>query len=128
MVEVAAFDPGLAAFQGSDQFQGVFRYDFLVKRILRIHTHQRAFAAKFHATNATHFHFVAQAGVLHRLLKFLFDAFRIGRHAAGRHAAANDRLFAGGPFLLGNRVEVINYHLTSILSIWRPRFRGFAVA
>ena len=68
-----------------------------------------------------------QTGVLHRLFKFLFDAFRMGRHAAGRQAATNDGFLAAGPLLRGNRIEFINDHLTSILSIGRPRF-GFAVA
>ena len=127
-VQVAELQLGFAAFKGVDKFNNVFRRDLFVKRAIRVHTHQRAFAAKFHAADAANLHLVAQAGVFDRLFEIFFYGFRVGGHAAGGHAAADDRFFAGGQFLLGDYVEIINDHWKSILSCVRPRFPGFDAA
>ncbi len=106
---------GLAAFERADERSGVLRRDLLVKRplpvrgnldvsalLMRIHLHQRALAAQLHAADAAHFHLVFQAGLFDRLLQGLFDALGVGRHAARRHAAADDMFLPRGAFLLGN--------------------------
>ena len=108
-LRIAALDVGFAAFERLDQFRRVFRRDFFVKRVLSWSTptsgpSQQSFMQPTPRTSTSSL----QAGVLHRLFEVFFDGIRIGGHAAGGHAAADDRFFAGGPFLFGNRVEIVN--------------------
>ena len=141
MLRVAALHLGLAAFECADERSRVFRRDLLVKRPLalhanlnrcalamRVHLHQRALAAQLHAADPAHFDLVFQAGLFDRFVQGLFDALRVGGHAARRHAAADDIFLPRGAFLLRNLDQVINYHGRSILSLVRAPFRAFAAA
>ena len=51
---------------------------------------------------------VFQAGLFDRLVQGLLDALGVGRHAARRHAAADDILLPRRAFLLRNLDQVIN--------------------
>ena len=131
----------LAALERADERSRVFRRDLLVKRPLavradldrrafavRVHLHQRALAAQLHAADPAHLDLVFQAGLFDRLVQGLFDALGVGRHAARRHAAADDILLARRAFLLRNFNQVINYHGRSILSPVPAPVRASAAA
>ena len=100
----------LTAFERADNRWRVFGGDFDVERILGIHRDERAFAAELHAADAAHFDFVLQAGVRHGFFKLLLDAFGVGGHAAGGHAAAQDNFFPPGDFFFFDRDEIGENH------------------
>ena len=112
---IAHLHIGLAPFEGGDERSRILRSHLLIKRALpedadlngrafgsRVHLHQRSLAAQLHAADPAHFHLVFQTGLFDRFVQCLFNTLGIGRHAARRHAAADDMFLLRRPFLLRN--------------------------